>query len=336
MQEYFRTKAPHTLEAAILLNDDFSGLSLRLHREIGVNLFAKEWLGLFAIAALKQQALLPYDDVVMDFHFMDHDHPEPPLLMVLEAETQYLLHNRVKRSTVAWTIDHIAVDMMRTQYLHTLTFDVMCYSDHIYNGFVILDRNNQMSQLSDNGSSLSTRAPANPLSFSSVATNSTTVAWKPQSNLTGHPPYSIVFAFVPRGAELSPYQFLRAYLRFLLQLAKPDAASHQPQVGMDQRDLPAWIFMKEAEGVPRDRMLKQYHVVTIAEAMARYQQQHHDWREMTFRFLAGGQLVATGCVTRAVRFREWCGGMFFGEHPGDLEHLDMERRRVRSEGDRSQ
>ncbi|KAL8769051.1 MAG: hypothetical protein Q9209_004837 [Squamulea sp. 1 TL-2023] len=253
----------------------------------------------------------------MDFDFMDHDHPQPPIRMVMQ-ETQYLFHSRVKRSTIVWTINQIAVYMMRTQYLRTLPFDVMWNSDHIYHGFVELDTDYPRSELPPNDSLLTIKAPASAWSLSTFPTDSAMVALEPQSNITVTPVYCMVFAFVPNGAELSAYQFLRTYLRFLLQLAKHDIATHQPQIAMDQTGFEAWIFMQEAAGVPPDRILQQHKAVMITEAMARYQQQHQDWREMTFRYLADGQLVARGCVTRAVRFRQWCSRLFPGEHPVNI------------------
>ena len=83
-----------------LWGDDFTGLALRTDRVVAPNQFTVEQIGLFAIAALKEEALLDYNEPLIGYDFTDYHHPIPPLQLVLSAATHNMFHTKVRRSTM--------------------------------------------------------------------------------------------------------------------------------------------------------------------------------------------------------------------------------------------
>lgn len=61
------------------LGDEFTGLTMRTDRVIRPNPFTVVQFRLFAIAALKEEALLDYNEPLVDYDFTDYYHPIPPL-----------------------------------------------------------------------------------------------------------------------------------------------------------------------------------------------------------------------------------------------------------------
>ncbi|KAL8927872.1 MAG: hypothetical protein Q9172_001172 [Xanthocarpia lactea] len=281
-------------------------------------------MGLFAIAALKEQALLQYDASLTDLDFMDHVHPVPPLRIVFRAETPNIVHAKVRRSTVIWAISRLAVEMMRGRILHRLPFQVFHRSQLIYNGFVALEDNPALPASSGDGSLPAERAHLAPASMTVIPINSTNVSLKNVSVQDDHPHYGLSFAFInQRGSVIWDYYIFRALIALLLQLAKLDAASSQLPVAVTSREFQAWVFMKEVRPLPEDYIFQQYHAVAIVEAIARYYELHGQYREMTFQLRANGQLLAEGCVTNPLPSRQWCRGMFTGAHPATAHGLDQ-------------
>ncbi|KAL8950867.1 MAG: hypothetical protein Q9222_003121 [Ikaeria aurantiellina] len=297
--------------------DEFTGLLLRPIREPGDSLFTTESVGLFAIAALKEEALKDYTDPVFDYGFIDYEHPDPPLDFSIRAETEALLHEQVRRSTVMWTINTLALDMMRNRYLHRLAFTVNYFLEHLYTG--VIDLNSDPTIVSPqasppNNQSLSSRALTANQSLTMKITHFANhrMALSPSSSSfhDDHPSYSLSFRFNPSpSSRLPEYETLKSLLATLLQLAKLDAASIQPLIEMATPESGVWVFMRESVPPAPNADFQQYHAVAIVEAMARYFQLQGQHREMTFTFSADGRVVGTGCVTRNLQWRRWCQGM---------------------------
>ena len=306
------------------IGDEFAGLELRFDGDFAANQFTLEDMGLFAIAALKEQALLQYDAFLTDLDFMDHAHPVPPLRIIFRAESSSILHMKAKRSTVIWAISRLAVEMMRGRILHRLPFQVFYRSQLIYDGFVALEDNPVLSASSGNGSLSAERAHSTPAFMTVIPINSTKASRKNVSVQDDHPQYSLSFAFIDqRGSEIWDYYIFRVLIALLLQLAKLDAASSQLVVAMTSREFQAWVFMREVRPIPADYIFQQYHALAIVEAIARYYELHGQYREMTFQFRANGQLLAQGCVTRPVQSRQWCRGMFTEAYSATPDGLDQ-------------
>ncbi|KAL8860998.1 MAG: hypothetical protein Q9178_002511 [Gyalolechia marmorata] len=281
-------------------------------------------MGLFAIAVLKEQALLQYDAFMTDLDFMDHVHPEPPIRIVFRAETPSILHTKVRRSTVIWAISRLAVEMMRGRILHRLPFQVFYRSQLIYSGSVALEDNPALPASSGNGGFPAERAQLTPASMTVIPIDSTNVSLKNVSIQDDHPQYSLSFAFIDqRGSVIRDYYILRALIATLLQLAKLDAASSQLLVAVTSGELQAWVFMRGVRPLSADYRFQQYHAVAIVEAIARYYELHGQYQEMTFRFRANGHLLAEGCVTNPVPSRQWCRGMFTGAYSATADGLDQ-------------
>ncbi|KAL8993390.1 MAG: hypothetical protein Q9169_006380 [Polycauliona sp. 2 TL-2023] len=292
-------------------SDEFTGLSLRMDGILRPNQFTIEEIGLFAIAALKEEALLEYTDPLIDYTFTDDFHPGPRLRISLEAETEYLLHVKVVRSTVMWAIAGVAVDMMRRRCLHPLTFRVFDFGNHIYSGSVELRPAATLPEVSVNGTSLARRTLSAPVSMEVLPIGSShRVLLKSTSNIEDQPRYDLSFYLVPgRASVIDAVHVFRALMALLLDLAKVDAAGTLERLAMTRRDLQAWVFMLGRRSLAANQPFQQFQAVAIAEAIARYFQLHREYREMTFALHADGQLLASGCVTKSISARQWCRGL---------------------------
>ncbi|KAI4257451.1 MAG: hypothetical protein L6R42_005649 [Xanthoria sp. 1 TBL-2021] len=308
------------------IGDEFTGLTLRTDDVFRRIQFTTEHIGIFAIAALKEEALLEYNDPLTDFDFMDRNHPGPPLRLVIQAETPYILHAKVRRSTVMWAIGAIAVDMMRNLHLYPLSFQVFHHAEHIYSGSVRVENSNGApANLPENDSPLAPRALSIPLPLAGSPTKSpNNFLLRNISRLEDQPRFDLSFTFIyQQGSLLQDYYILRALIAVLLQLAKADAASTQRRIGTTRRDLQAWVFMEDSRPLAATHHFQQYQAVAVVEAIARYYGSHGQYREMTFALRADGQLLAIGCVSKAVSTRQWCRGLYSLEDSAISENLDQ-------------
>ena len=314
-----------TLAPAI--GNEFTGLTLRIDEVFRRIQFTLEHMGQFAIAALKEEALLEYNEPLIDFDFKDHDRPGPPLRIMIQAETPYILHAKVRRSTVMWAIGAVAVNMMRNLYLYPLTFRVMYYTEHIYSGSITVQSNNNAipAKSSGNASSLASKVLPTPFSLAVVPINSTNKSLLTKSaNIRDDPRFDLAFTYShQRGSLLGDYHILRALIATMLQIAKADALSTQLRIGMTRRDLQAWVFMEDVNARRAAQHFYQYQAVAVLEAIAIYDQLHAQYREVMFELRASGQLLAIGCVARGVSTRQWCRGLASGEDDAAAESRDQ-------------
>ena len=295
-----------------LLGDEFTGLTLRTDRVIRPNQFTVDQIGLFAIAALKEEALLDYNEPLIDYDFTDYDHPIPPLQIVLSAKTHNIFHPKVRRSTVMWAVSAIAVDIMRSQYLHALSFEVFDNADHIYSGSIGLLHERSSPRLPINSSSASPRSVRKPPSLAVIPTKSTNnVLLSSPPEVADQPQYDLSFTLTRlRASVIQDRYVLPALILLLLQMGKADAASIQPRIAITRRDLQAWVFMEQIRRSEMDQHFHLFQAVAVVEAMARFSELKRRWGEMTVMLRADGQLLARGCITRAIPARQWCGGLF--------------------------
>ena len=309
------------------IGDEFNGLTLRTDEVFRRIQFTIEHIGQFAIAALKEQALLEYNEPLIDFDFMDHDRPGPLLRIAIQAETQYILHAKVRRSTVMWAISAVAVDMMRNLHLYPLTFQIFHHTEHIYSGWVMVQNHNDAapSKSSGNASSLASKALLAPFSLAVVPINSTnTFLLTNSADLRDDPRFDLAFTYIhQRGSLLGDYHILRALIATMLQIAKADALSTQLRIAMTRRDLQAWVFMENANARRAAQHFHQYQAVAVLEAIAIYDQLHAQYREVMFQLRADGQLLAVGCVVRGVSTRQWCRGLVSGEDDAAADSRDQ-------------
>ena len=309
------------------IGNDFTGLTLRTDDVFRRIQFTIEHIGQFAIAALKEQALLEYNEPLIDFDFMDHDRPGPSLRIAIQAETQYILHAKVRRSTVMWAIGAVAVDMMRNLHLYPLTFQIFYHTEHIYSGWVMVQNNDDAAPAKSSGnvSSLASKAPPTPFSLAVVPINSTnSFLFANSENLRDDPRFDLAFTYShQRGSLLGDYHILRALIATMLQIAKADALSTQLRIAMARRDLQAWVFMEDISARRAAQHFRQYQAVAVLEAIAIYNQLHAQYREVTFQLRADGQLLALGCVARGVSTRQWCRGLDSGDDDAAAESRDQ-------------
>ncbi|KAL8918198.1 MAG: hypothetical protein Q9208_007474 [Pyrenodesmia sp. 3 TL-2023] len=313
MKSTCRTSLKHSDGATTpKLADEFTGLILRPSRQTDFpQQFTIESLGLLAVSALKEEALLDYNEPLFDYKSADSVYPENAIDISLHAEVAAFRPAKAKRSTVMWAINEAAVQMMQTYYLRRMPFIVYFHHEHLYSGLVALENDPAAPKTYTANTSRSVGNTSAPLSLVAGQSKSSIVSLASISPLQDEPDYTLAFDFVDSpGSVISQYHIFRTLMAFILRLAPIDSYGIIPRVSMTSL---AWIFMEEAFNPVQDYRFQQYHAVAIAEAISKYYELHGQYRELTFRFYANGRSVARGCVTRPSRDRYWCEGMF-AEH----------------------
>lgn len=293
------------------LKDEFTGLSLRFNAPIPVhNEYSMESLALAAIAAMKEEALLDYAAPLRDFDFEDAFHPENPIHLVINsaygADTTKLL-----RSTVMWTLLTLPLDLMRTQNLAYMDFDVRYQSRPLYQGSVVSRIEPTTSYEKQNDSAVARPLPKSPFSLDTIPTTKSknVILQTSSSSLEDHPLYELDFSHHP-GNVIPRFGMFESILSLQLLLGERDAASDIDLVSLHSLEYQVWIYMKEVRPGAGVHAFQQYHAVAVLEAIARHQAgRWHRFKEMMFKLKADGILIGEGCVTRAVNDRAWCAGL---------------------------
>ncbi|KAL8711814.1 MAG: hypothetical protein Q9220_003758 [cf. Caloplaca sp. 1 TL-2023] len=313
--KYHAHKTSGTIAPApIQLNDEFSGLVFQFDRTAGeTSEFTVEQIALAAITAMKEEAVLDYTQAVTLYLFVDLLHAENPVRMEIYALPGAPV-SYIKRSTIMWTLQQLALELIRTRYLKRVVFRVQRGHEYVYGG--LLDNRNQLSTPSRNAENTTANsiAQAQPNSLAIIPTTENIIRLKNTSSLQDDPRYELRFDFV--GYPLSQLSIFESLLTLMLSLGAVASDSLQPLIQMRLRNLGAWIFMVKNPGPVQDHPFRQSQAVAILEAIARYYVQYNSYREMTFQLFVNGQLSARGCVTRPVASRVWCTGMF-----SDMEQL---------------
>ncbi|KAL9586092.1 MAG: hypothetical protein Q9212_001130 [Teloschistes hypoglaucus] len=258
-------------------DDPFTGFILRTDRQGGPNQFSDDFLGLVAITALKEEALLDFDEPVLDFDFMDDMHPENPVHIAMTAEVRSGAHGKTRRGTVMWAVYAVVVDMLRTRYLRPLVFSVFYYAEHLYTGSITLRDPRPASNTISNQS------------LNEIPVDSTHILLKASASSRDQVQYKLYFDFVPPAPlprpVLGEFSMFETLMAFVLQLGPRSSGSITPRTGTALGRLYAWVFMKEAVPPLQGYAFQQYQAVAIAEAIARYCVFHSRSDEVVFKFL---------------------------------------------------
>ena len=292
------------------LKNEFTGLSLRHNAQSQVRMeYTTEQLALAAIAAMKEQALEDYNAPLRDFDFQDSFHPENPIHLIMNgaygADPTMLV-----RSTVMWTLVTLSLDLMRTDDLAYVAFDVKYRYRALYQGSLVSRVDPTASKEKQNDPAVARPPPKSPVSLDVIATTEpTNVILQTSPSLKDHPLYELEFSHHP-GHVIPRFRVFQSILILQLQLGKRDAASLIGRVSLHSIPYEVWIYMKEVLPGARVHAFQQYHAVAILEAIARHQAARwHRYKELTFKFKADGILIGEGCLTRPVNDRAWCAGL---------------------------
>ncbi|KAL8631982.1 hypothetical protein Q9189_002246 [Teloschistes chrysophthalmus] len=284
-----------------LSEEPYAGFILRTDRQGGPNQFSDDFLGLVAITALKEEALLDFDEPVLDFDFMDEMHSENPVHIAMTAKERSRVHEKIRRGTIIWAVYAVVVDMLRTRYLRPLEFSVFYYTEHLYTGSITLRNPRPASNTISNQS------------LNEIPIDSTHILMKASAASRDQMQYTLHFKFVPPAPlprpVLGKFSMFETLLAFVLHLAPRSSGSITPRTGMALGGLYAWVFMKEAVPPLRGFAFQQYQAVTIAEAIARYCVFYSRYDEVVFGFQVNGEVLASGCITKPIEVRRWCGRM---------------------------
>lgn len=263
---------------------------------------------------MKEEALQDYEAPLPRLDYVDIYHPENPirLLMVAAPEAG---DTKTVRSSMMWALKTLPLTLMRAHDMAYLHFEVWYRYRPLYQGVVTSRFRRTIPSPKQNGSAAAQQVPKSPFSLAVIPTKSTTIVLQHPSNLKDHPHYKIEFPDVP-GHFIPQYRVFDSLLGLLLRLGKTDAARILDEVRLDSNEYQVWIFMREVQPGAQDHPFQQFHAVGILEAIARHMVsqagQHGRYKEMAFRFLADGQLVGEGCLTRPVIARTWCEGLTGG------------------------
>ncbi|KAL9580879.1 MAG: hypothetical protein Q9203_006126, partial [Teloschistes exilis] len=302
------------IKAPSQLGDDFAGFALSYTREsTGSNVFTMEEMALCAIAGMKEEAIKDYDGFVRDFSFVDREHPDNPVYWLMRSSPSAVSTN-LRRSTVLWTLMVATTQLMHLQYYRSMAFFVSRGQVPVYNGF-IQDRNPQIhvpeTATADN-STLTARTLSSPnYSYTGILKNATSMVLQPTNALKleeDDPKYTLDYNFA--GLPISPFGVFESILELLLILGKIDASTEQSRISIVYGRLQVSIYLMQTFPFAPGYSLRQFMVVAILDAVARYYVARGVWKEMTVVLNVNGLQLAKGCVTLAVRGREWCQGMF--------------------------
>ncbi|KAL8951295.1 MAG: hypothetical protein Q9222_002717 [Ikaeria aurantiellina] len=288
------------------LSDEFSGLLLNYNRDPGgPNEFYPEEVALAAITAMKEEATEYYTAILTSFDFVDWVHVEDRVRISMQA-TQRAPQNQIRRSTVMWALKSLAVELLRTRFLRPTSFTVSHLTTRLYNG-ALYSRYRAGSEAVDPSEARRHSSTASPLVVGRP-NNETSVSFSGPVSLSKNSQFELHFQYL--GQSLSSYSIFESILTFLLAFGMWDSSSVQETAGMEYPDLQAWIYMKEAQPPPPYYRLQQYQAVAILEGMARSQVAHARYQEMFFDFTVEGQLLARGCIVRALESRRWCQNLY--------------------------
>ncbi|KAI4092460.1 MAG: hypothetical protein L6R37_007575 [Teloschistes peruensis] len=276
----------------------------------GANRYTIESLALAAIGALKEAALEDYDARVLEYYHVDEFHPENPVSITMRHIPPGP-DSKATRGALMWSIKTLIVQMMTFRYYRPLTFLVKHQQSVIWAG-ALSDRDQAMSLPNGTGTTANTLAadsPAAPLSLVPMLMprNATIVELKPLAPLKDDPHYEVFFEFFPD--LLSEPDIFEAIMDFLVALGRFGATETRVRDRLFIRRVEAWIFLMEVSPPVLEHRFKQFQEVAILEAFARYYVQTGRYREMTVIFKVNGWDVASGCVTKRSRAREWCHGL---------------------------
>ncbi|KAL8652923.1 MAG: hypothetical protein Q9226_004064 [Calogaya cf. arnoldii] len=248
---------------------------------------------------MKENALEEYYGILRRFEFIDILPPANPVRMVMiPAPSSFAAP--LKRSTVLWALKTFTVDIMKMAILYSLAFKVKYQTHDLYFGMLTSPKS---------GFGESKQSLSHPLSLNMAPTeNSTSVSLRPSAALQDQPHYQINFNFL--ADVLSKIWIFESILTLLLQLAKYDHLTVLRQTSMELRHIQARIYIIQVWPPPPLYRFQQYHAVALLEAVARYYVLHGRYTEMNFELVMNGFLVASGCVTKVVSSRRWCGSMF--------------------------
>ncbi|KAL8968570.1 MAG: hypothetical protein Q9183_002402, partial [Haloplaca sp. 2 TL-2023] len=204
---------------------------------------------------MRQQALLGYSDVVLDYDFHDVLFPNNRVRIIMTADVGALFGPKVVRSTVMWAINRVITWMMASDCLRKISFSVYYRGDILYTGMVTTIDDPLALSPPHNASVPSPRGSISPAYLVSIPTNSTTVVLRNLGPLDHDPQYELSFQFLPT-RRLNKYNIYQALLALLLEEGKADAESTQQQISLSRREYKAWIFMMQSHLPMRGKDLR--------------------------------------------------------------------------------
>ncbi|KAL8686627.1 MAG: hypothetical protein Q9218_006973, partial [Villophora microphyllina] len=245
------------------------------------NQFTIEQVALTAIGAMKEEALLPYSAIVLQYESVDDFHPENPVYITLDYRPGGP-ELKATRGAVLWSLKTLSVQMMRLRYFYTLLFMVTHSRNVVWMGRVLDRYQGTTSYNSTIANGLSAGSTGAPPSLVSVPRNATTIELKRSTPLKDDPHYEIDFQFP--GSPIAKIGTFEAIMELLLVLGKLDAAEERVRDSMVYGRLQVWIFLVEVLPPVEEHRFQQFQEVAILEAIARYYVQTDVYKELTFIF----------------------------------------------------
>ena len=152
-----------------------------------------------------------------------------------------------------------------------------------------------------------------PISTPNISLNNQSLELIPNQSITLHAPdgsnanYFLSIAFV--GDPLRQIDIFSTTLESLMALAQLDNDSEVDDVNFVSERFPVWLLGKaDLETIPAFK-LTVWHVILIAEAIAKYCVVSAAYQELIWDFKVDGAVAARGCMTLPTASRRDCAGL---------------------------
>ena len=289
---------------ATSLNDRFTDLSV-YYDLITSEVFTVNQIALGFINAVKIQALKDFNQHIVNYAFIDTEYADDPIRIRMEGEPG-APEGKLVRCNIMYAIKTLSVDLLARGRHNGAVFFLSYNGQPVYNG--IFDMKNEVALLEPSSNTSANLSETSVQEKGALSTRSLNTANSSSTRLSipGSDDVEYWVDFDLRGRLVTKASFFSAILEFMFTLAQRDSADSVEAVSQSTgTDLP-WIF---ARHVRSDFQLQGFELLAILEGMARHAVSQGRYMELVFSFYINSNLVATGCVTKPIESRRWCGGL---------------------------
>ncbi|MCJ1455020.1 hypothetical protein MMC28_005374 [Mycoblastus sanguinarius] len=267
---------------------------------------------------MAHQAQGDFEEPQPQFDFADMDQSNPVRIRMHSlpsAGTAVAM-----RANVMWALKMLPITLFRSPSIWGMKFCEQYHGRNIYSGIldnrnaplITLEASNQtstvnFSQLAAESKRALDYQMLNVTTEGPIATTSNTTTTFLAIPGSSDKEYQVMFHFI--GSQLPKIDIFSILLEFLLILGARDSVEQVASINLSGAEYPVWIYIFRNEIVQIIQIFQIFQVIAIADAIARHYVQQRNYQEMIFNFYVDGQVIASGCVTKADRSREWCAGM---------------------------
>ena len=282
------------------LSDRFSGLSLR-YGDLYPCDFSIEQIAVAFITALAYEALSDFNMPQPSYEYIDIA-AENPVRIQMQA-VRGVPQALTVRANVMWALRTLAKNLLSGPHIWSLQFYVQSQRRDIYNG-VLDNRNRGLIALQQANQTANATQLASESKRALDARNSNILNTSLTSLSLGYEQYNVVMR---RKRDLLPkIDIFSTILDFLLALGPKNNGDIIRELSWAGR---TWIFVIYNDKPTTPQPLREFHMMSILNAIARQYAHTQIYQESIFNFFIDGKWIASGCVTKPEDGREWCRGL---------------------------